>query len=126
MPIVIEPIELTVEANETNWQNESPKTEFVTVLPTKSQVLAAIPEDCFERSLVKSSIYMVASLSMTLACGFAAYFLLPISWAWLPAWIGYAIVTGTVATGCWWSPTSVATVRIVAKTGSRIRSAHSV
>ncbi|MEO8498638.1 MAG: fatty acid desaturase, partial [Planctomycetota bacterium] len=70
-------------------------------LPTKRQVLAAIPEDCFERSLVRSSVYMLTSLSLTLGCGFAAYYFLPLSWAWLPAWIAYAIVTGTVATGCW-------------------------
>lgn len=94
-------IESPQNPHKTSWQNESTKTEIATALPTKRQVLAAIPEDCFERSFVKSSIYMAASLSLTLACGFAAYFLLPMSWAWLPAWIGYAIVTGTVATGCW-------------------------
>ena len=70
-------------------------------LPTKQQVLAAIPADCFERSLLKSSLYMAASLAITLGLGLAAYFFLPLSWSWLPAWIGYAIVTGTAATGCW-------------------------
>lgn len=70
-------------------------------MPTKQQVLAAIPADCFERSLLKSSLHMTASLAITLGLGLAAYFFLPLSWSWLPAWIGYAIVTGTAATGCW-------------------------
>ena len=72
-----------------------------TPLPTKLEVLAAIPEDCFERSLLMSSAYMASSLAMTLGAGFAAYLFLPMSWVWLPAWIGYAIIAGTAATGCW-------------------------
>ncbi|MDA1050386.1 MAG: fatty acid desaturase [Planctomycetota bacterium] len=98
MSVVTEP---TVETSEINWRCESTKATGVLSLPTKQQVLAAIPEDCFERSLVKSSIFMVASLALTLGAGFAGYFLLPLSWVWLPAWIAYALVTGTVATGCW-------------------------
>ena len=70
-------------------------------LPTKHQVLAAIPVECFERSLVTSGAYLASSLGLTLGLGFAAYLLLPMSWAWLPVWIGYAIVAGTAATGCW-------------------------
>jgi omega-6 fatty acid desaturase (delta-12 desaturase) len=70
-------------------------------LPTKREILAAIPEDCFERSLLTSSAYLAGSLVMTLGAGCAAYLFLPISWTWLPAWIGYAIVAGTAATGCW-------------------------
>lgn len=96
---------LVTESNaadtEAAGQTETPKSRIAASLPTKNQVVAAIPKDCFERSLVKSSIYMLTSLAMTLGCGFAAYYLLPLSWAWLPAWIGYAIVTGTIATGCW-------------------------
>jgi fatty acid desaturase len=70
-------------------------------LPTKSQVLAAIPAACFEQSLLRSSVYLAVSLVLTLGSGLAAYLLLPMGWAWLPAWIGYAIVAGTAATGCW-------------------------
>ena len=86
---------------ETTGQIKSTKTGIALSLPTKNQVLAAIPEDCFDRSLVKSSLYMLTSLSLTLGCGVASFYLIPLSWAWLPAWIGYAIVTGTIATGCW-------------------------
>ncbi|QDV70415.1 Delta(12)-fatty-acid desaturase [Rosistilla carotiformis] len=70
-------------------------------LPTRKQVLAAIPEDCFDRSTLKSSLYMVASIVMTVGCGVLAYLFMPMTWAWLPAWIAYAAVTGTIATGCW-------------------------
>ena len=80
---------------------ESTITGDATPLPTKQQVLAAIPADCFERSLVKSSLYMLASLVITLGSGLAAYYFLSLSWAWLPAWIAYAMFTGTAATGCW-------------------------
>ncbi|MBC8351339.1 MAG: fatty acid desaturase [Planctomycetes bacterium] len=86
---------------ESHCQIESTQTEKAPPLPTKQQVLAAIPEDCFERSLIKSSIYLFASLTLTLGPGFAAYFFLPLTWAWLPVWIGYAMFTGTAATGCW-------------------------
>jgi omega-6 fatty acid desaturase (delta-12 desaturase) len=70
-------------------------------LPTKSQVLAAIPEECFQQSLLTSSVYLAASLVLTLGSGLAAYLLLPLRWTWLPVWIGYAVVTGTTAIGCW-------------------------
>lgn len=93
--------ETSAEFAETPWQTKSKVTGMAISLPTKRQVLAAIPKDCFERSLVKSSLYMLTSLVLTLGCGFAAYSFIPLSWVWLPAWIGYAIVTGTIATGCW-------------------------
>ena len=32
--------------------------------PTKAEVLASIPEECFDRSLVKSSVYLFVSLTM--------------------------------------------------------------
>ena len=70
-------------------------------LPTKYQVLAAIPAECFEQCVLTSSVYLAASLVLTLGSGLAAYLLLPLHWTWLAAWIGYAIVTGTAATGCW-------------------------
>jgi len=69
--------------------------------PTKSDVLAVIPAECFERSLIRSSVYLVMSLALTLGSGLLAAALLPLTWSWLPAWIAYAGITGTVATGCW-------------------------
>ncbi|MCA9143093.1 MAG: fatty acid desaturase [Planctomycetaceae bacterium] len=98
MSIAIEP---SAGDRGTDWHIESNRTGKATELPTKQQVLAAIPEDCFDRSLVKSSLYMFASLVLTIGPGIAAYYFIPLSWTWLPAWIGYALFTGTAATGCW-------------------------
>lgn len=70
-------------------------------LPTKKEVLAAIPKECFERSLLKSSLYMMSSVILTVGSGVLAYLFLPMTLAWTPAWVLYAVVTGTIATGCW-------------------------
>ncbi|MCA9122136.1 MAG: fatty acid desaturase [Planctomycetales bacterium] len=98
MSVVSEPV---AGDRETEYQSEPAKTIDSASLPTKQQVLSAIPEDCFERSLLKSSLYLVASLTITLGAGVAAYVNIPMTWVWLPAWIGYAAFTGTAATGCW-------------------------
>lgn len=68
--------------------------------PTKREVYQAIPEHCFKRNTLKSLGYAALSTAMTLAC-FAAGFYIPLKMAWLPLWTLYAMVTGTVATGCW-------------------------
>ena len=98
LSLVTEP---AIAESENTWQSESPTTKTLPDLPTKKQVLATIPEDCFERSLLKSSAYLLASLVLTIGPGVAAYFYLPLTWAWLPVWIAYAMYTGTAATGCW-------------------------
>lgn len=41
------------------------------------------------------------SLSLVLCIGYFTEKLLPLSWAYLPIWIIYAAVNGTVATGLW-------------------------
>lgn len=69
--------------------------------PTKAEVLAVIPAECFDRSLIKSSFYLFVSLTMTIGSGVLAYLFIPLTWSWLPVWIGYAIVAGTAGTGCW-------------------------
>jgi omega-6 fatty acid desaturase (delta-12 desaturase) len=69
--------------------------------PTKREVLAVIPKECFDRSLFRSSLSLFLSLAMTLGSGALAYACIPLSWSWLPAWIAYAIVAGTAGTGCW-------------------------
>ena len=69
--------------------------------PTKAEVLAAIPAECFERDLLKSSFYLLISLAVTVCIGMLAYAFIPLTWSWLPAWICYAIVAGTAGTGCW-------------------------
>ena len=69
--------------------------------PTKAEVLAAIPAECFKRDLLKSSLYLFISLAITICVGILAYAFIPLTWSWLPAWICYAIVAGTAGTGCW-------------------------
>ena len=38
---------------------------------------------------------------MTIGCGILAYLYIPLKLTFWPAWLAYALVTGTVATGCW-------------------------
>mmetsp|Transcript_10636 Transcript_10636/g.21998 ORF Transcript_10636/g.21998 Transcript_10636/m.21998 type:complete len:474 (-) Transcript_10636:50-1471(-) len=73
----------------------------ITSYPTKREVLAAIPKECFKRDTVKSMSYAIFSTSLTLALGVGAYALIPLKLAFLPVWALYAVVTGTVATGSW-------------------------
>lgn len=87
------------DADETKDQ-ESVTLENGGSWPSKERILAAIPKECFERSLATSMMYMAISLSLTISCGVVGY-LIPLNWAWIPAWIAYAAVTGTVAIGCW-------------------------
>ena len=86
-------------ATEGNDPTRSPATKQR--YPTKAEVLAAIPEECFDRNLIKSSLYLFVSLAMTIGSGVLAYLFIPLTWSWLPVWIGYAIVAGTAGTGCW-------------------------
>ena len=74
---------------------------FPDKLPTKAEVLSVIPEHCFKRDTAKSLAYAAVSLALTLGCGLAAYAFIPLQAAWAPAWIAYALVNGTIATGCW-------------------------
>ena len=60
--------------------------------PTKAEVLAAIPAECFDRNLFKSSLYLFISLAMPICSGVLAYLFIPLTWSWLPVWLGYAIV----------------------------------
>ena len=73
------------------------KDEF----PSRSEVLSAIPEECFQKSTLKSVTYALLSTSMTIGCGVLAFICIPITISWWPVWLAYAAVTGTVATGCW-------------------------
>jgi len=79
----------------------TPNTPAKNRFPTKAEVLAAIPKECFNRSVIRSSLSLLISLAMTLGSGALAYAYFPLAWSWLPAWIAYAIVAGTAATGCW-------------------------
>ena len=69
--------------------------------PSMAQVLAKIPKECFEKDTGKSLMYAGVSTAITLAVGVAAWATLPFTVYYLPAWIAYAYVAGTAATGCW-------------------------
>ncbi len=71
------------------------------VLPTRGEVRAAIPAECFERSLPKALGYLAASFALVAALVAGAATLLPMTWVWLPVWVLYAVATGTAATGLW-------------------------
>lgn len=70
-------------------------------VPSTAEVKAAIPSACFERSLGKSLIYAIFSVSLTLLTGVLALTFIPLEWAWMPAWLLYAYVNGTIAVGVW-------------------------
>ena len=85
-------------------------------VPSKREVMASIPAHCFEKSTAKSLAYACGSLFLTVLCGVAGA-RIPAALAALSAmglatgltawvapillWTSYAVVTGTVATGCW-------------------------
>lgn len=70
-------------------------------VPTTAEVKAAIPPECFERSLTRSLPYAIFSVALTVAVGVLAWQFIPLTWAWTPAWIAYAYVNGTIAVGVW-------------------------
>jgi len=70
-------------------------------VPTTAEVKAAIPAECFERSLAKSLPYAAMSISLTILTGILAWQFIPLTWAWAPAWLVYAYVNGTFGIGVW-------------------------
>eukprot|EP00959_Pyramimonas_sp_CCMP1952_P050615 1057660-Pyramimonas_sp.AAC.1 len=60
-----------------------------------------IPKDCFEKDAITSLIYAGISVSLTILCVQLAYLAIPMTPLAIPLWIAYALVTGTVVTGCW-------------------------
>ena len=70
-------------------------------LPTRAEVRAVIPDDCFERSTARSLLYLCGSLALVTALVAGAALWVPMTWAWFPAWIVYAVLAGTAAVGLW-------------------------
>ncbi|MGB3411456.1 MAG: fatty acid desaturase [Microthrixaceae bacterium] len=68
---------------------------------TRAEVRAAIPDECFKRNSFRSLCYAAGSVGLVVALVVAAAVLLPMTWAWLPIWVLYAVATGTAATGVW-------------------------
>ena len=70
------------------------------MIPTKKDIRDVVPKHCFTRDTMKSMFYAIQSTAVTLAC-FAVGRMIPMKAAFLPAWLAYAAVTGTAATGMW-------------------------
>ena len=78
-----------------------PPTALDRRLPTRAEVRAAIPDRCFEISTARSLGHLALSLSLTAVPVALAVAFLPLTWAWAPVWVVYALVTGTAAIGLW-------------------------
>jgi fatty acid desaturase len=74
---------------------------LVPALPTRSEVRAAIPPECFERSLRRSLAALAMSLLAVAVPTAVAAMFVPMTWAWAPLWLLHAVLVGTAATGLW-------------------------
>ena len=83
-------------------------------LPTKGEIRAVIPKECFERSYVKSVFYLLRDLAMAAALVYGTSQVLstdvpsldhdsgPLKiLAWAAGWGFYAFWMGTILTGPW-------------------------
>ncbi len=73
----------------------------IAAIPTTAEVKAVIPTECFERSFARSLPYAVFSVGLTVLTGIVALAVIPLGWAWIPAWLAYAYLNGTIAVGAW-------------------------
>ncbi|MEZ6097360.1 MAG: fatty acid desaturase [Pirellulaceae bacterium] len=70
-------------------------------VPSAAEVKSTIPRSCFQSNLPTSLKYAGFSLGLTFICAVVGATCIPIHHYAIPLWIGYALITGTVATGCW-------------------------
>jgi len=80
-------------------------------LPSKGEIKACIPRECFERSYVHSVYFVFRDTAWAVACVYAAYLTLSTEWpaaifsldalAWCVGWNVYAFWMGTILTGHW-------------------------
>ena len=57
--------------------------------------MSKIPKHCFVKDTAKSLVYAAVSTVLTVGTGVLAYLFLPMTMAYLPAWLAYAVVAGT-------------------------------
>lgn len=86
---------------ETVLDGPSAPTPTIHRLPTRAEVRSIIPDDCFVRGTGRSLRYLAGSLAVVVALVTSAALFVPMTWAWLPVWVLYAVATGTAATGLW-------------------------
>jgi len=89
------------ELGYSGMQGKAMASAMKTDWPTKREILGVIPEHCFVKDTWLSLQYAAISTALTVTAGLAAYTYIPMTLAWAPAWVAYALWTGTVATGCW-------------------------
>ncbi|APD47195.1 fatty acid desaturase [Synechococcus sp. CS-602] len=68
--------------------------------PTKQQLLACLPEEISEIDTGKAWRCLAFSLSTSLLA-YGVGCLIPLQWVFAPVWLLYAVITGTLAGGCW-------------------------
>ncbi|CAE7234191.1 FAD2 [Symbiodinium sp. CCMP2456] len=69
--------------------------------PSKGEVLRAIPKDCMVKETGRSLAHAAVSTLQVLFCGYLAWKYIPMTAAFAPVWLLYAVVQGTLATGPW-------------------------
>lgn len=96
----------------TVWKSPyNPLDKNAPELPTKGQIRAVIPKECFERSYVWSMAYLIRDFGITAAFAFAASKVLstdlpnlmdPLAvGTWVASWTLYSFWMGTILTGPW-------------------------
>jgi fatty acid desaturase len=104
-------VQLTAEqtrskANEQNDSNVVTKRSGLALTckkypTTKKEVTDVIPERCFKRDTIRALSYAFMSIFLTSICFVFGFHFIPLRATYIPVWILYSIVTGTVATGNW-------------------------
>lgn len=85
-----------VPANAGPLSNESSLQPW----PTKQQLLASMPTSLSDKDVGKAWMSLAFSLGTSLAA-YAVGCFIPLQWSFAVVWIVYAVVAGTLATGCW-------------------------
>ena len=99
-----EPTAIPVESAErpmlSGLQGKALAASWADDVPTKAQVRAVVPNHCYKRDTRRSLSCLFQSATLT-AFFSATGLLIPFKAAFLPVWVAYACVTGTVAMGLW-------------------------
>lgn len=91
----------------TDWSKVSPSS-----VPSKGEIKAAIPKECFERSAIHSFVYVLRDFAMAAGLVFVTSHLLSTelpssslldkdTWIWFLGWNTYAFWQGCILTGIW-------------------------
>ena len=65
------------------------------------EIRAAIPDHLFVKSEFRFLLSVVISGGLTGLIAYLAYLYIPLNIYYLPVWLAYAYICGTVATGLW-------------------------